>query len=73
MLSLHVSVLFIMRVVAPLSAFFSTMFLSCDSCLRAFCFPYDRLSFGLFNLILASSNRKVSRATDRGLNWWVPV
>ena len=48
--------------------FFITMFLSRDSSFRAFRSPCDRLSFGLLNLILASSNltssRKVSRATE---------
>ena len=38
-----------------------TMFLSSDSSLRAFRSPCDRLSFGLFNLILASSNLASSR------------
>ena len=36
--------------------FVITMFLSRDSSLRAFRSPCDRLSFGLLNLILASSN-----------------
>ena len=62
------SVLFITTAVAPLPAFFSAMSLSRKSFLRAFHSPCDRLSFGLFNLILASSNltssRKVSRATE---------
>ena len=57
-----------MTVVVPLSAFFSTMFLSRDSSLRAYRSPCDKLSLGLFSLILASSNltssRKVSRATE---------
>ena len=38
--------LFIMTVVVPLSAFFSTMFWSRDSSLRAFRSPCDRLSIG---------------------------
>ena len=50
-----------MTVVVPLSAFFSTMFLSRDSSLRAFRSPCDRLSFGLLDLILASSNLTSSR------------
>ena len=37
----HLSVLFIMTVVAALSAFFSTMFLTRDSSLRAFRSPCD--------------------------------
>ena len=59
-----------MTVVVPLSAFLITMFLSHDSSFRAFCSPCDRLSFGLLNLILASSNltsRKVSEQLRTGL------
>ena len=51
-----------------LIGFFIAMFLSRDSSFRAFRSPCHRLSFGLLNLILASSNltssKKVSRATE---------
>ena len=57
-----------MTVVVLLSAYFRVMFMSCDSSLGTFCSPCDRLSFGLFSLILATSSstssRNVSRATE---------
>ena len=57
---------FCVTVVVPFSVFFSrTIFLSRDSSLRAFRSPCDRLSFGLFNLILASS--QISLLVERFL------
>ena len=59
-----------MMVVVPLLAFFSTMFSSRDSSLRALHSHSDRLSFGLFNLILARSNLTSSRKASRATEGW---
>ena len=47
--------------------------LSCDSSLRVFCSPCDRLSFGVLDLILASSNSTSSRKVSRAIEGWTDV